>query len=180
MSLRQSARIFEKHNGGPVPLAAKKRKRYRQQLRVMAEATRRRIRVVLRNATSISLSLDESKYRKIVRFRADLPSAHKGPPGSHVGASGFSMSGVLGVLDCSKKHAEGFEEDHAVTDVHQTEAFITRFCTLLGRLPGRRQPHPLAYDEDLKTHIKDKSSLHVCRRRLEGAARSLPRGAQVR
>ena len=59
------------------PLEHKKRKRYRQQLRTMAELTRRRIRDVLRQATSISLSMDECKYRRIVRFRADLPSRQR-------------------------------------------------------------------------------------------------------
>ena len=90
------------------PLKHKKRKRYRQQLRTMAELTRRRIREVLRQATSISLSLDEWKYQKIIRFRADLPSRQRGSSGSlwrHVGASGFCAAGVLGLLDCSKNHA---------------------------------------------------------------------------
>ena len=93
-SLRAGGRIFEKKHGQAkaAPLMHKKRKRYRQQLRTMAELTRRRIREVLRQATSISLSLDEGKYRKIVRFRADLPSRQRATSGSlwrHVGASGF-------------------------------------------------------------------------------------------
>ena len=97
-----------------------------------------RIREVLRQATSISLSLDETKYRKVVRFRADVPSRHKEASGSlwrHVGASGFCVSGVLGLLDCSKKHAEDFEEDHDVTVVKQFYDLLTRFCTPLGRVP---------------------------------------------
>ena len=124
----------------------------------MAELTRRRIREVLRQATSISLSLDEGKYRKIVRFRADLPSRQRATSGSlwrHVGASGFCASGVLGLLDCAKKHAEDFEEDHAVTAVKQLDDFLTRFCTPLGRVPRRRAPQPLACDEALKKHIRE-------------------------
>ena len=123
-SLRAGARMFEKKHGQVKadPLEHKKRKRYRRQLRTMAELIRRRIREVLRQATSISLSLDEWKYRKIIRFRADLPSRQRATSGSlwrHVGASGFCAAGVLGILDCSKKHAEDFEEDHAVTAVKQ-------------------------------------------------------------
>ena len=113
-SLRAGARMFEKkHSKAKAdPLEHKKRKRYRQQLRTMAEVVRRKIREILRQATSISLSLDEGKYRKIVRFRADLPSRQRGSSGSlwrHVGASGFCAAGVLGLLDCSKKHAGEFE-----------------------------------------------------------------------
>ena len=56
LSLRAGARIFEKkHSKAKAdPLEHKKRKRYRQQLRTMAELTRRRIREVLRQTTSIS------------------------------------------------------------------------------------------------------------------------------
>ena len=61
----------------------RKRKRYRQQQRVMAEVLRRKNRQVLGQATAICLSLDECKHRKVVRFRADLPSAYCAQPGSH-------------------------------------------------------------------------------------------------
>ncbi len=100
----------------------------------MAEVLRRRIRVTLSQATSISLAVDECKYRKIIRFRADLPAATKScSHWRHVGASGLSVSGVIGVLDCSKKHAEDFDEDHAVTAVRQLDAFVTKNCNPLGR-----------------------------------------------
>ena len=53
-SVRAGGRLFEKkHSQAKAdPLKNKKRKRYRQQLRTMAELTRRRIREVLRQATS--------------------------------------------------------------------------------------------------------------------------------
>ena len=93
VSLRKGARMFEKQKKGKVisPLMNKKRKRYRKQLCVVAEVLRNRIRKVLREATSISLALDESKYRKVLRYRADLPSRKNSGPGSlwrHVGAGG--------------------------------------------------------------------------------------------
>ena len=121
----------------------------------MAEVLRKKIRKLLGQATAICLSLDECKHRKIVRFRADLPSAYCAQPGSHwrVGASGFSQAGVLGLLDCSKKDLSDFEEDNAVTGVRKLDEFLTKFCTPLGRLPGRRRTHPLACDEALKRHI---------------------------
>ncbi len=89
--------MFEKKDAGLVLLTNQQRHRYDKQLVAMGEAERRKTRGVLRNATSMSLALGESMYRKIVRFRADLPSAPTGPSGSlsrNVGASGFSMSGI--------------------------------------------------------------------------------------
>ncbi|CAK0899599.1 unnamed protein product, partial [Prorocentrum cordatum] len=121
-------------------------------------------------ATSISLAIDESKYRKIVRFRVDLPiaactaasgapdlpSARNSGAGLHVGnvgASGFCASGVLGLLDCSKKRASDFEDDHAVTAVKQLDDFLTKFCTPLGKIKGHRGAQPLACDQKLKAHV---------------------------
>jgi len=104
----------------------KRRKRYRRQQLVMAEVLRNKIRKVLGQATSICLSLDECTHRKIIRFRAGLPSADGAQAGARwrqVGASGFSLSGVLGILDCSKKHVSDFEEDHAVTAVKNWMSF---------------------------------------------------------
>ena len=111
VSLRKAGRLHEKQNGGVVPIKNRQRKRFRMQLCVMAEVLRNRIRQVLREATSITLALDEGKYRKVVRYRADLPARRSSGPGSlwrHVGASGFSHSGVLGILPCSKKRASDF------------------------------------------------------------------------
>ena len=70
-----------------------------------------------------------------------------------IGASGFCCSGVLGLLDCSKKHASDFEEDHADTGVKLMDERLTKFCTPLGRVQGRRGPQPLACDEELKAHV---------------------------
>ena len=122
--------------GGGVCAANRIRKRRRKQLLVMAEVTRRRIRKALSRATSISLALDESKYRKIVRFRCDVPSRRR-DRSRWRGASGFSYSGVLGLLDCSKKHASDFEEDHAVTAVAHLDSFLTKCCTPLGPTPAQ-------------------------------------------
>jgi len=151
-SLRKEARLFGKRSG-VCGVENSRRKRHRRQLIVMAEALRKRIRKALSQATSISLALDEAKYRKIIRFRADLPSAQRsGSLWRHAGASGFCFSGVLGILDCSKKHASDFENDHAVTAVKQLDAFLTEFCTPLGR-GDRGRPQLLACDEELRAHL---------------------------
>ena len=104
LSLRKAGRLRAKEHA-ETHTEAKARKRYRQQQRVMAEVLRKKIRKVLGQATASCLSIDECKHRKIVRFRADLPTAYCAQPGSHwrVGASGFSQAGVLGLLDCSKR-----------------------------------------------------------------------------
>ena len=92
-SVRAGARIFEKkHSKAKAdPLMHKKRKRYRQQLRTMAELARRRIREILRQATSISLSLGEGKYRKSSDFAQICLHAR----GDHRAASG-AMSAPQG------------------------------------------------------------------------------------
>ena len=147
ISLRKEARVFVKKTSAEAFMVNRRRKRHRKQLVVMAEVLRRQIRNVFRQATSISLALDECKYRKIIRFRADLPVALSSEL-RHVGASGFSLSGVLGILDCSKKHASDFEEDHALTALKQLDGFLVKFCTPLGRA-GKRQP----CDEELRNKL---------------------------
>ena len=150
-SLRKCARVRRKQKlSTNDPTEGRLRKRRRKQLCVMAEVLRVEAREVLRNATSISLSLDESKYRKVVRYRADVP-APVGGVAQNVGASGYCRSGVLGILDCRKSHAAEFEEDHAAMAVKQLGSFFTKFCTPLGR--RRREALPLACDESLKSHI---------------------------
>ena len=158
VSLRKAARIFEKQKGMVIsPAFNKQRKRYRKQLCVMAEVLRIRIRKVLREATSISLALDECKYRKVLRYRCDLPSRRSSGTDSlwrHVGAGGFSHSGVLGIIHCKKSSASEFEEDHGMIVVRQLHTFLEKCCTPLGRIKGRRGVQPLACDYDLLAHIK--------------------------
>ena len=152
-SLRKCARMCRKQFSTEDAGEMRTRKRRRKQLCVMAEVLRVRTREILRNATSMSLSLDESNYRVIVRYRCDVPSSAGEGPGvaGNVGASGFSHAGVLGILFCKKDRAAEFEEDHAVTAVEGLDSFLTRFCTPLGR--GRRKALPLACDAQLKKHI---------------------------
>ena len=155
-SLRHEARVHEKRQSS-ASFANRRRKRRRCQLQIMAEVIRRNLRQAFREATRISLALDECKYQKVVRFRIDLPKQQQSSNCSgHVNASGFSLAGVLGILDCSNKHPSDFEDDHAVTGVKQLESFLTRFCTPLGRVAGHRDPQPLTCDEALKASIIEK------------------------
>ena len=153
-SLRKCARVRRKQFSADAdPTEARTRKRRRKQLCIMAEVLRAEIRDVLRNATSISLSLDESRYVKVIRYRADVPASGGGGGWArNFGASGYCHIGVLGALDCSKRHAADFEEDHAVTAVNQLDSFLTKLCTPLGRR-GIRKALPLACDESLKSHV---------------------------
>ena len=110
----------------------------------MAEVIRRNIRRILSEATNITLAIDEAQHYKIVRFRAALAEPQPLARDCFYGrlsASNHCVSGVLGILDCSKKHAKDFEEDHALTAVHQLDDFLTRFCSPLWLADGHRAPH---------------------------------------
>ena len=135
-SLRKCARVRRKQFSTDDPTEERTRKRRRKQLRVMAEVLRVETREVLRNATSISLSLDESKYRKVVRYRADVP-APVGGVAQNVGASGYCRSGVLGILDCRRSHAAEFEEDHAAMAVKQLGSFFHEVLHATGAGPKK-------------------------------------------
>ena len=160
-SLRCEGRVMEKRTSATGErLLHKRRKRIRNQMQIMAEVIRQNIRSTLAKATNITLAVDEAQHRKIVRFRADSsePLARDCFFGK-VSAGNYSISGVLGVLHCSKKHACDFEDDHAVTAVKQLDGFMTRFCTPLGpSVRGGRQrgPQPLACDVMLKAEIMKK------------------------
>ena len=123
----------------------RKRDRYRghqvrKQVRIMAEVVRERTRKRLREATSITLAIDASKYRKVVRFRCDTQEPAAG--GEYV------ARGILGIVPCEKGSTAEFEEDHAIVAVRQLDAFLTRFCA---RLSCAGQP--LAPDVPLKDYI---------------------------
>ena len=154
-SLRSQGRVHEKRTAAPDERSQhRRRKRLRNQMQIMAEVIRRNIRSTLSKATNISLAVDEAQHRKVVRFRADLPEPlARGCFYGHLSAANHCISGVLGILDCSKKHACDFEEDHAVTAVKQLQGFLTRFCSPLGPSAGGRAPQPLACDIMLKADI---------------------------
>ena len=127
--------------------------RARKQVAILAEVLRERTRKRLREATCITLALDASQYRKVVRFRCDTPQPAAG--GEYV------ARGILGIVSCTKESTAAFEEDHAISAVRSLDAFLTRFCTSKSRA---RQP--LALDLPLKEHIIQ----HILTFAADGAA----------
>ena len=106
----------------------------RKQRRILADDSREKHRKRLREATSITLALDEGKYKKVVRFRCDTPApVADGKPAV--------AKGILGIVDCSHENTAEFEEDHAVIAVKKLDGLITKFCSARG--PGGQ---PLAPD----------------------------------
>ena len=89
----------------------------------MAEDARATARKRLREATNITLAIDESKYRKVVRFRCDTP----GPDA----VGNYVARGVLGILSCARESTEEFLEDHALVATRRLGVFLLRFCTCL-------------------------------------------------
>ena len=91
----------------------------------MAEVSRRKMRRVLKAATAITISLDESKTYKVLRFACDTPTAP------------YVAHGVLGALRLSYEQKgedagaaqQQLEEDHAVHALRALQLFLTRLCT---------------------------------------------------
>ena len=89
----------------------------------MAEICRRKHRTHLKHATSITIALDESNTRKVLRYCCDTPS-HP-----------YTAHGLLGTLRLSYKstdavgYQEQMEEDHAVHALRALKLCLIRFCT---------------------------------------------------
>ena len=111
----------------------------RKQVRIMAEVRREDVRKQLRSAQFISLSMDDRKYQKIIRFRCDAPMEP------------FVHRGVLGVMDLAKSAVGDFEEDHALIGVRKLDEFLNKFCT-----PLSKNGLPLETDISLKEHIRQR------------------------
>ena len=91
----------------------------REQVRIMAEARREVLRRQFGEAQFISVSMDDRKYQKIVRFRCDAPSKP------------FVRRGILGVMALEKSAVGDFEEDHALIAVRKMDVLLNKFCTPL-------------------------------------------------
>ena len=92
---------------------------------VLAEIVRRKNRILLKEASSITIALDESNTRKVLRFCCDTPN----PP--------YTAKGVIGTLRLSYEQKgedaggvqEQMEEDHAVHALRALKLCLIRFCT---------------------------------------------------
>ena len=115
---------------------------------VMAEVCRRKVRKQLKAATSITISVDESKTYKVLRFSCDTPTAP------------YVAHGVLGSLRLSyeQKGADAgglqqqLEEDHAVHALRALKLFLTRFCTRRVKIQRQRR----------RPRAKAKAALAAC------------------
>ena len=126
------------------------RKIRRKQVRIMAEVRREDVRKQLGSAKFISLSMDERKYQKIIRFRCDAPTEP------------FVHRGILGVMSLAKSAVGDFEEDHALIGVRKLDEFLNKFCT-----PLSKEGRPLDTDITLKEHIRQ----HVRTFAVDGASK---------
>ena len=99
---------------------------------VMGEVARMRARKTLKAATSITIALDESKTRKVLRFCCDTPT----PP--------YVAHGLIGTLRLSYEQPDAgclqqqMEEDHAVHALRALTQCLTKFCTRVTRRQRRR------------------------------------------
>ena len=100
-------------------------------LKIMAEVIRNNSREQLRDATSITIALDESKGQRIIRYRADAPTEP------------FIVDGVFGVVDSGATKVTDMTTDHADAFITTLRAFLKAWCT----------PLQGAFDADLLRHI---------------------------
>ena len=113
-------------------------KRKRAMLRVAAEVTRVTIRKIIRNATSISLAIDECDTRKIIRLRCDMPK----PP--------YRWDGVMCI--CKKLYgitddlSRELKDDHAVHNRRLFEGSLQSFYMPLKPHVKRRYVRRLVQD----------------------------------
>jgi hypothetical protein len=97
------------------------RKQRAKQVTIMSEVAKRKARKRLREATSICLSMDDVKARKIMRFRCDTPHEP------------YHAGGILGVFDGSYVSLDEITEDHGKIAVAKMESFLREYFTPLGR-----------------------------------------------
>ena len=151
---------FNKQEG----MASKKqetcrRRQRRKQLSIMAEVCRVRQQKRAREATSMTLSVDAWNTRKVMRFRADTPSApyfHDGVMGViHLEYNSGAASTANGGASTACGVQEHIEEDHAELATRSLESMLTRFCTRREKgASGRRRKHVRRFDQALYDHIR--------------------------
>jgi hypothetical protein len=120
ISLFKQSRLQEKQ--GRAKRTIRNRKQSRKLVLIMAAVRRIMIRKNIEEAQSITLGLDESKTRKIIRIRGDAPQ-HP-----------FVFDAVLGIVSKSyeaEDTASSLREDHAQHASKELEGFLKRFFTPL-------------------------------------------------
>ena len=127
MSLRTQVTIQEKRGAAHVV----ERRRKRQILAIEAEIVRQDCRKRLREASSISLAVDECDTRKVIRVRCDTPEAP------------YQWDGIIGVIrrryGLTEDVAAEVKEDHAVHSVALLDDTIRTFFTPLPCRQARKR-----------------------------------------
>jgi hypothetical protein len=96
-------------------------RRVRQkQVAIMAEWVRNGTRKRLREASYVTLALDEAKRRRLVRFRCDTPR----PP--------YTATGVLGIVNGAYSSLDELTDDHVINGARHLEDFFKQFFTPRG------------------------------------------------
>ena len=112
---------------------------------ILREVIRQEKRSLLRRTASISLSLDDRKGYKLVRFRCMAPAGDPGaspgedPSTQDAGASvrralsttgGWAYEGILGCVRCLRGSSmEDFAEDYGVRAAAEVVTLLHQFCT---------------------------------------------------
>ena len=105
-----------------------KRRAVRSMAMVMREVIRAKKREWVRASTCISISFDDRKAHKLVKFTCDVPLRHRGAP-----SQAPWVSGIIGCLD--KVHGETLEtmdDDYAEQTSVKIMDMIDKFATPLG------------------------------------------------
>ena len=137
-------RLSTEHYIQPLRSGKVSRKQIRALVEVMSEVLRERKRNHLREASSISLSLDDRQDYRLLRFRCDLP-AGRGHEKSR--SSGSTVYGILGLLRregvASTEEVEDFDDDKSRRMAESVLRAIEQLCTPAGG----------ATDRDLYDHV---------------------------
>ena len=107
-----------------------------KQASVMAEVTREGIRARLREATSVSLALDEGQGRKVIRVRFDTPTA----PYRADAVLGTYRRSYIGKAKVGEQTtvADEVTEDHALNALKHLREFLERLFTPMASRKRRR------------------------------------------
>ena len=121
-----------------------RRNQRRKMLAIQAETARSRTRKRVREATSLTIAVDECAARKVLRVCGDMPTAP------------FTFQGILGMVHLSFENAtlaqepslqeveQEIIEDHAIHSLKAVQECVRRFCTTNIAKPAKAKAKPTA------------------------------------
>ena len=117
MSYRKQQTLSDKKAGSLYGRSVVKRRQRRHMTRILAEVKRAENRNHIRKATCLSLAIDESKRRRVLRFRCDAPE------------DPYVADGVIGVMGGQPCKVEELTADAAERFVKDLVQFLRKWCT---------------------------------------------------